>query len=278
MPLLIKRKALTNLVLVGQSETEVVTTGDAEGWERLGANRRVRSLTVYDLRDENLSLLRDLKSLKQLEIVGTKVHALDAIGFLSRLRTLEIVCASKVQSFKFLSRLNQLQRLVIRDAPHLESIAFVQKLSSLRDLEISSMVPWRDMCIGTLNPLRAATRLKRLIVLGEIADRSLAPLQELKQLTELHVPLDLPLEEYAAVSVGSKRQKPLFAAPFWESKATCPRCREAREIFTLGLQRNIRCPQCDQGRLVRFVAEYDTLKQQLRNTHKAKAKRLARTN
>src|SRR5688572_3509569 len=118
MPLLMKRKPLTNLVLEGKSGTEVVTTGEAQGWERLAANRRIRSLTVYDLRDQSLPALRGLRSLRQLEIVGTKMRALDPLNALVSLRTLEIVCASKVQSFDFLSRLPRLQRLVIRDAPH----------------------------------------------------------------------------------------------------------------------------------------------------------------
>jgi hypothetical protein len=91
-------KPFVNLMRSGATAPDVTTHGDADGWDRLALNRRLKSLTVHFLTDERTSILSTLRSVERLSLPNCAARDLSGVGELSRLRELLISFTSSVDA------------------------------------------------------------------------------------------------------------------------------------------------------------------------------------
>jgi hypothetical protein len=234
-------------------------------WSELPALRRLHRLMVSPVRAAELEQVAAIESLAALWIGEVRADSLAPLARLRKLHTLAIHWAPRPASLAGVTALTGLRSLTLWDMPRLPVLDELAALSALRELVIET-APSRDargpQRFPTLQPLAALTRLERLVLTGVAAqDKSLVPLQSLKQLRELRLTNCFPLAEYARLAAALPSARGNFAEPVWGLGCglPCGKCG-AEKVLLLGLGGRLRCPTCDAARIAAHVAEFERIR------------------
>jgi hypothetical protein len=149
--------------------------------DNLKACRDLRRLHLWHFspRSQDLSALRDMTRLEELEITQTTINSLSGVETLEDLRFLKVAYAPKLESLNALEGHNlQLRELDLRKAKKIASYNPIASLSYLRLLRLSDCAPMQN--------LKWLAGMKRLdffaFVDTDVADGNLAPLLGLPEL------------------------------------------------------------------------------------------------
>lgn len=255
----------TDLLQSGASTSEILTHGQAAGWENLISNRSLTSLTVHKLTDDKAALLEQLTGIEILNLKDCPAGNLSALEQLSHLRQLSIFTASKAKDFTFLRNLRELQSLEFVDVTKFKDVSILADLPSLRTLKLKKMFSV-SMKLPTLAPLAKLKQLEKFRTNLYADDGLLTPLAELTNLKELALPLFYDLEEYAKLAAALPSVNCLaFTHPYtlWSNWRKCKRCGGTKKI-TLTRGRRTLCAACDDQKFQDYLQEFETLKEKVR--------------
>lgn len=255
-------KQYDNLLKVGATAKEIETYGEAEGWNKLLANRKLKKLSVSYLAQDQAARLSELKSLQSLHIFNGLVNDLSSLTELAQLRHLKLEVTGYVRDFSFLGRLKQLETLKLIDVTKFKDVSILEKLPLLHTFQISKMTSW-----VSLPTLASFAKLKQVRVLRigfDAKDGSLSPLGKLSDLEELSLPLSYYLEEYARLAVALPHVKcSCFTQPYNLAGGSvfskCKRCGGFARI-TLARGRRSICSKCDDDKFRAYKKNFEDMK------------------
>lgn len=181
------------------------------GLEGLARRPRLRRVGAKALRAQDLEHVRHIAALETLRLFDFRGHDLQPASTLRHVRVLEVSVASKLESLAGIEQWHGLEVLSVTNAPRLTSIDALRELHHLRWMFLGGGM-YSPMHLASLAPLAGATRLVALTLSGvRVADRSLRPLAQLRELRRLDLPLHFSgpefrwLEEHLPNAVGNWR-------------------------------------------------------------------------
>lgn len=267
-------KPYDDLVRKGATATEIKTRGDANGWEKLLTNQKLKFLEVAYLSQEKAEMLGALKSLEKLTILNGGVTNLSSLGELGKLKELTIEFAGSLRDFSFLGDLKVLRALRLTSMNRFKDISVLENLPHLRRFEFISGDYWSRL--PTLKPFGGLKQLRELFIGYPTVDNSLEPLAALTGLEILGLGLVYPLKEFArlAVALPSVRCE-RFSEPYSLSMSSFRGCKRCGGNISIALAKGHRalCPECDSDKFVAYMKEFEELKAGFRSKGRAKKSR-----
>lgn len=151
--------------------------------------------------DAHLTELGVLRRLRALMLGMPKVKQLDQLFSIRSLQHVQMMHADALQSLEGVADLPDLRTLHVLGLRALTELPeFGSAAKSLRGLTIRKLSPGPKPVLASLAPLAALSRLRYLMLIVPVADKSLRPLHGLKRLEYLDIlPAKYPKEEIAAL-------------------------------------------------------------------------------
>jgi Leucine-rich repeat (LRR) protein len=255
--------AVDDLSKVEKTTTRIRLISGAKGFEKLSEFTQLEALWCFGVDQKKLRYISECSSLKELHL-GYNIRAADinCLVQLSHLRVLTLDSCSKIQSLEQVAALKTLVALAIvnfKNVHHLDPLA---NLTNLRELAIDGSI-WTRMTLQTLAPLRPLEQLEYLSLSNtKVHDESLEPIGNLTNLRKLDIANFYPFQEFARLSMKLRQTECQWFAPFITMRLTCTKCQSSERVMLTGKGRPMLCQRCDAERLVRFVKEFEEVRNQ----------------
>ncbi len=254
-----------NLLRLGSNARKLTAHGQANGWEKVFSNQRLRSLSAFYLTQDQADRLSALNNLETLELFNGFLSDLSSLTRLNRLRHLQLRSTHYIKDFSFLGGLRKLHTLTVIDVPRFKDVGVLSQLPLLHTLRISSV--FSQAPLPTLAAFARLTQVRVLRLGREAKDGSLSPLAKLANLRELGLPLTYQLKEYARLAVALPRVKcSCFTKPYGLARSPFFECKRCGGLERITLVKGYRalCPQCDSDKLRAYLKEFDVMKARYR--------------
>jgi hypothetical protein len=204
-----------------------------------------------------------MKNLAYLQIKGSNVKDLGAIGALEKLRYLHIGSSTKVESIEPLAALTGLRFLSLENFKLIGDFSPLLALKNLETLSVGGSM-WARQDVGTLETFAGMTWLKELEV-DTVGVDTLKPLARLTGLEYLGIGGRLPMEEYAWLAAKLPATRCEWFGPYRELAGTgmgvCKQCKNDAMVMLTGKGAKTVCRLCDQDKVEKHAAAFNAIKQ-----------------
>jgi hypothetical protein len=175
----------------------------------LAAFRKLQTLSVGHLRDEDCPHIAGLARLRTLFLYVPNIASLTPLAGMDRLEGLHLMHGAKVRTLAGLEGMRSLKYLYAYNIPRVNDLSPLRTLAELRELDLQmSWATTKQLSFQSLAPLAGLTKLELLNLVGvKTDDDSLRPLGNLKRLKHLFPGhWGLPIEELAYLAAVLNRQ------------------------------------------------------------------------
>lgn len=197
---------LARLSDIGELTTEARFIGSPPDLEQPLPSQKLDRLWLQNMKPAVAARLASHFDPVQLWLRNVQAHDLNWIAGLNRIEDLLIDWNTKLESFAFLKDVRPLRRLRADGMKRTNQLNGLVHQPSLESLWIGGGID-RRLYIESLGPLASLSQLEHLFLICiQLADTSLAPLTQLKNLKRLRIQTNAaPMEEYARLA-GSLRE------------------------------------------------------------------------
>jgi Leucine-rich repeat (LRR) protein len=179
---------------------DVVMYRIKQSHQGIGGHRHIRRLWAHAVNQAFLEEIAQLDALETLYMTRVSASDLTPRRNLSRLQSLSVIDATKVADLSWLPETPTLRALAMENLKQVTDIDALASLTQLKALAVEGSM-WTAMRVTSLTPLGALTQLQYLFLTHlRVADKSLAPLQNLAGLRALQCANFYPAAEFAALA------------------------------------------------------------------------------
>ena len=177
-------------------------TGKAKGFDRIGTLRRLRSLSLREISQDQLDLVAKMDWLEDLRVFGFRGVDATALMSLKKLRTLSFQWAPKLRDVTVFGRLKHLDVMAIGDFKAIDDFKPLGALTRLRALSVTGPNLGRQAC-RSLEPFGRMQGLEELWLAGvQAPGDDLRALARLTGLRRLQLANWYPAREFARLAVA----------------------------------------------------------------------------
>lgn len=198
--------------------------------------RRCRSLSLYNLR------VNDLAGLEQLQTV----------------RHLTIDWATKASTIEVLRKLRGLETLELNDVPKVRDISPLSDLENLTELALSGGM-WKPLHLKSLKPISRLNLRKLTITNLKLEDDDIKLVSQIDTLIELEVSNQFPREQYAFLAGKMNLRLKQKIEAFRKSHLACPVCNSEKFMF-MGRRMPFLCKNCESEKFSKLCSEFEAEK------------------
>lgn len=262
-------ESLTN---VDRSEIELWIDGHAKDLASLDEFTQLRSLALYRLSKQNISILSGLQ-LPQLEALSIRLGSFSDLSCISHFVTLKRLCiwqCSKLRSLDGVSSLTDLHNLTLLQTGPLESLEPIVSLNHLEELiVIGGIFSWQ--ALSNFEPIaKLGRKLKLLDLTGTKAENpDLSPLTKLPEPDEFGISARFyPLDQVALLVAAYPKWGSNLMKLDYKGFRNCKKCNGPTKMLFATRSRDV-CPKCDSARMEKFLSEFRLLvKQKQKELHR----------
>lgn len=251
----------------------VVDRSRAKSLQPLSGFTRLEQLHVLGLRDIDVQHVADIPKLRKLLIWKLDVESLSEFGRMTKLESLGVYHAAKLNSLSGIESLVRLKHLFFYHIPNVRALDPIKRLKNLEELVIEqSYATDKSLRFESLKPLKNLHKLKCVDLRGvQVDDGDLQPLASLPNLRFLF-PCSYATDVYQLAKLAKKlnarlskedRIRPTRDLDKSDQFGRCKKCDRMQKqlVGKTGTKyRLLACPKCDAALIKKRTALFESMK------------------
>jgi len=241
---------------------EVAIDHNTKNMQLLSSLYDVDTVWIYWVNQKEFDYIINSINPRHLYVYGVQIADLSSLERLTDVETICLQWNTKASALWDVSKNTHLRKLGIEDFKRLEDIHILSTCTLLEELTLAGSVVSNTLKVDTLRPLSGLVSLKALNLHNiRVKDESLAPLQCLQALRELHISNQFPTEEYAKLSV----HLPKTTCDLFQPYTKLLQHIDGKDVMVTGKRKPFLNSVADVSRLEKYANQFKQFQDKERN-------------